>query len=119
MRISDWSSDVCSSDLAFGTRTRPLKSARTPSYASFVNLYRPCRCCAVIVGLSRTQSAAKRPCVTDTLGMAYQVTTSRQFPIQRYLAYSSNSSILCIKTPDVADLRERTEAHSEGKEGVN
>src|SRR3546814_5495240 len=80
--------------------------ARTPSYASFVNLYRPCRCCAVIVGLSRTQSAAKRPCVTDTLGMAYQVTTSRQFHIQRYLAYSSNSSILGIKTQDVADLRE-------------
>src|SRR3546814_7658312 len=39
MRISDWSSDVCSSDLFAPTRTPPTPPARfTPSPARFVSL---------------------------------------------------------------------------------
>src|SRR3546814_3873526 len=39
MRISDWSSDVCSSDLKQKQTQRNLKKGKTPSYMLLMSLY--------------------------------------------------------------------------------
>src|SRR3546814_7126223 len=51
MRISDWSSDVCSSDLTYGDHASPLHRCRTPGWnQAILQGMRPCPACYTSAG---------------------------------------------------------------------